>query len=112
MRYTVARRIRTTGRQTTTVTVTATLTFGYDVGADAGGVDEDGHDDGDLHGDVAPAPCDAVTPVDPTVTQASVAAGDLEAVVGVADDRRDHLHGDPPGPYEPATDGDGDGDVD
>ena len=82
------------------------------VGADAGRVGEDERDDGDLHGDLAGGRVWRVHPGRSDGHPGEVCRGDLEAVVGVADDRRHRLHGESAGAVRAGDDGDGDGDGD
>ncbi len=90
------------GNQTTTVTVTATLTFGYEWGQMPAGWVK-GTTTATYTVTLRAAACGVFTPTDPTVTQASCAAGILKPSLVLPTTDGVAYTVNPPGPFEPAT---------
>ena len=91
------------GSQATTVTVTATLTFGYEWGQMPAGWVKTNATTATYTVTLRAAACGVYTPVDPTVTQASCAAGILKPSLVLPTTDGISYTANPQGPYEPAT---------
>ena len=91
------------GSETTTVTVTATLTFGYDWGQMPAGWVKTGTTTATYTVTLRAAACGVFVPVDPTVTQASCAAGILKPSLALPTTDGITYTANPQGPYQPAT---------